>query len=207
MEFISGTPYAERILLTGEGNGMRLLEAEHSWTAIFKPSQNRDWSLIATMIRLASPGAVLLCMDSRAPVLPRSFVEFLDRIMSGGQLLTRVWVGTLLEIPSSPDAILFPPLRTAHHATAAYEMMKRLRGRDGHGVWNAIPADEWNTLVEMAAKSDLGFVISDIGERTWTLFWHKLVDSLADSQSALMKKGLCWLHTGAAILEKNASLH
>ncbi len=202
-EFISGTAYSTRILITGDGEGLRLAEATGTWNAIFKPV-GRDWSVIATMIRAAS-GPVLLTIDSHAPALPASFVTFLDGIVAEARVLTRVWIGTHHEIPAIPDAILFPPLRESVRAAAAYEMMRRLPGRDGHGGWTAMGNAEWSALVEATAKSDLGILISDVGERAWTLFWHRLADSVSEGHGVLVKRGLAWLRTGAALLEKNSN--
>lgn len=204
-EFISGTSYSCRILISGDGPGLRLIEAQNSWNAIFHPV-GRDWSIIATMIRAGvAGGPVLLTIDCHAPALPASFVAFLDGILAEGRALTRVWIGTHHEIPAIPDAILYPPLRDPFRASAAYEMMRRLPGRDGHGGWIAMSPAEWNTLVEATAKSDLGILISDVGERGWTLFWHKIADSLSESHGVLMKRGLLWLRTGAAVLENSAN--
>jgi hypothetical protein len=203
-EFLSGTQYSVRILITGEGHGVRLLEAENAWNAIFRPANNRDWSVIATMIRSAA-GSVLLTSDQCAPAMPSSFISFLDGAVAEGRQITRVWIGTHHEIPAVPDAILFPPLRDPFRATAAYEMIRRLPGRDGHGPWSPMGAAEWATVIEATSKSDLGVLISDVGERAWTLFWHKLSDSVAESHGVSLKRGLCWLRTGAAILEKNHS--
>ena len=203
LEFISGTAYSTRILVSGDGPGLRLVEAENSWNAIFRPSVGRDWSIIATMIRASTAaGPVLLTIDSHAPSLPASFIGFLDGILAEARTVTRVWIGTHHEIPAIPDAILFPPLREPFRATAAYEMMRRLPGRDGHAGWTAMGSAEWNALVEATSKSDLGILISDIGERNWTLFWHKIADSVAEGHGVSMKRGLVWLRTGAALVEK-----
>jgi hypothetical protein len=156
------------------------------------------------MIKSAG-GPVLLTVDTHAPPLPASFVSFLDSICAEGRILTRVWIGTHHEIPAIPDAILFPPLRDPFRATAAYDMIRRLPGRGGHGIWNAMTPTEWGTLVEATAKSELGILISDIGEKAWTLFWHKISDSVVEARGALIKRGLFWLRTGAAIVEKNSN--
>lgn len=203
-EFLSGTQYAARILIAGDGHGLRLLEAENNWNAVFRPTGGRDWSVIATMMKSAG-GPVLLTVDASAPVLPASFIVFMDGLLAEGRTVTRVWVGTHHEIPAVPDAILFPPLRDPFRATAAYEMIRRLPGRDGHGPWTAMGSVEWGTLVDATAKSDLGILISDVGERAWCLFWHKIADSVADSRGVLVKRGLLWLRTGAILLEKNSN--
>ena len=202
-EFISGTQYGARILITGEGPGVRLIQAENSWTVIMAPSGPRDWSFVATLIKSCGP-AVLLVADSHAPTPPQSFLHFMDGVLAEGRIVvTRVWVGTSIEIPTIPDAILFPPLHDSPRSTAAYDMIRRLPARGAHGPWSAVSAAEWGTLVEATAKSDLGILISDVGESAWSLFWHKLSDSAAESHGALMKRGLAWLRTGAMLLEKN----
>ena len=204
-EFISGTQYAARILISGEGHGLRLLEAESGWTAIFKPMHGRDWSVVATMMKSAG-GPILLTFDSHAPAAPSSFISFLDSmLLTEGRIITRVWAGTHVTVPTIPDALLFPPLGDPFRASAAYEMMRRLPARDGHAGWAAMSPAEWNALVDATSKSNLGILISDIGEKAWTLFWHKIADSVADSRGVLVKRGLTWLRTGAAVLEKNSS--
>ena len=201
LEFISGTSYNTKILITGEGEGLRFIENLYAWNAIFRPS-GRDWSVIATMIRAAA-GPVLLTIDSYAPPLPASFVTFLDSMLAAGHVLTRVWIGTNVEIPAIPDALLFPPLSDANKAHAAYEMMRRLPGRNGHAAWSAMPAGEWNALISATNASNLGIRISDIGEKVWTLFWHKIGDSIDMGHGTLLKRGLVLVRTGSAIIEKN----
>jgi len=200
-EFISGTQYTARILISGDGVGLHLIEAEAGWTAIFKPSNGRDWSVIATMMKSAA-GPILLTMDNYASALPGSFVTFLDSMLAEGRIITRLWIGTHVSIPTIPDALMFPPCRETHRISAAFEMMRRLPARDGHGAWNSMEPQAWNTLVEATSKSELGIMISDIGEKAWTLFWHKIADSSQVSQSVALRRGLAWLRTGAALLEK-----
>lgn len=203
-EFISGTQYAVRILISGEGAGLRLIEAEPGWNAIFKPTGGRDWSVIATMMKSAG-GPILLTMDSHAAAAPATFISFLDSMLAEGRTITRIWIGTHVTVPTIPDALLFPPLREPFRASAAYEMMRRLPGRDGHAGWTAMGGGEWNTLVDATSKSELGIIISDIGEKAWTLFWHKIADSSMETHAAAIKRGLAWLHTGTKIIEKNSS--
>jgi hypothetical protein len=202
-EFISGTQYAARILISGDGTGMRLLEAENGWGAIFKPTHGRDWSVIATMMKSAG-GPILLTFDSHAPAAPASFITFLDSMLAEGRVITRIWAGTHVTVPCIPDALLFPPLAEPFRGRAAYEMMRRLPARDGHGAWTAMGTGEWTALVDATSKSNLGILISDIGEKAWTLFWHKLEDSHNELVSVTVKRGLEWLRTGAAIIEKTA---
>ncbi len=125
-------------------------------------------------------------------------------MLAEGRVITRIWVGTHVTVPTIPDALLFPPLGDNLRATAAYEMMRRLPAREGHGGWAAMSTAEWNALVDATSKSNLGILISDIGEKAWTLFWHKLEDSQSELNSVALKRGLAWLRTGAAILEKTA---
>lgn len=200
-EFISGTHYAVRILISGDGVGLHIIEAEAGWTAIFKPANGRDWSVIATMMKSAA-GPILLTMDNYASVPPPTFVTFLDSMLAEGRIITRLWIGTHVTIPTIPDALMFPPCGDLHRNTAAYEMMRRLPARDGHGAWISMEPQAWNTLVEATSKSELGIMISDIGEKAWTLFWHKIADSVQVSNSVGLKRGLAWLRTGAALLEK-----
>jgi hypothetical protein len=209
-EFIAGTTYSCRILVTGEGATVRLLEASNTWTAVMRPTCSRDWSFIATMVKGGGP-TVLLVVDAHAPSLPAAFVSFLDGIVAEGRTtLTQVFVGTHMEIPAVPDALFFPPLPSAAAgaatATAAYEMASRLPGRAGHGPWRPVPAAEWHTLVGATAASDLGVVVSDIGESEWSLFWHKPADSAAEGHGLQVKRGATWMRTGVALLEKHMAL-
>ena len=203
-EFISGTAYTAKILVTGEGPGLRCVEAENNWTAIFRPVGARDWSCIATMIK-GMGNAVLLVCDHHAPAPPPAFITFLDSVLAEGRIvLTRIWIGTHMEIPAIPDALFFPVMRAAA-AAAAHDMMMRLPARAGHGGWRGMPTGEWNALVAATAASDLGMVISDVGENGWTLFWHKIADSAAEGYGATLKKGLAWLRTGSLLIEKTAA--
>jgi hypothetical protein len=204
-EFIAGTAYSCRILVTGEGATLRLLEASNTWTAVIRPTSSRDWSFVATMIK-GGGATVLLVVDSHAPALPAAFVAFLDSIVAEGRtVLTRVFVGTHMEIPAVPDALFFPPLpaAAAPTATAAYEMATRLPGRGGHGPWRPMPSAEWHTVVTATAASDLGVVVSDVGESEWSLFWHKPADSAAEGHGLQVKRGATWMRTGVALLEKH----
>ena len=36
---------------------------------------------------------------------------------------------------------------------------------------------EFKTLKDTVASNNLGFVLSDLGENGWTLFWHREADS------------------------------
>ena len=208
-EFIAGTTYSCRILVTGEGAAVRLLEASNTWTAVLRPTCSRDWSFIATMVKGGGP-TVLLVVDAHAPPLPAAFVAFLDNVIAEGRtILTRVFVGTRMEIPAVPDALFFPPLSATSGGgatTAAYEMVTRLPGRSGHAPWHAMPSSEWQTIVTATAASDLGVVVSDVGESEWSLFWHKPADSAAEGHVLQVKRGATWMRTGVALLEKHMGI-
>ena len=199
-EFVSGTTYSCKILISGDGPGLRCVEAENTWTAVFRPTTPREWDCIATIIR-GMGQTVLLTIDSCAPVPPAAFFTKLDRFIAEGINITRIWLGTIQVIP---DAIFFPVLHDPGRAQAAYEMISRLPARGGHGGWAAMPVSEWNALVATAAKSNVGIVVSDVGVFSWTLFWHKVADSAAEGHGAAVKRGLAWLRTGAALIERHA---
>ena len=203
LEFISGTPYSCKLLITGESPGHRCIEAEHTWTAVFKPNQPKDWSVIATVLRGLGPN-ILLVFDTHAPVAPPTFISYLDGIvLENRTTVTRIWIGEHIEIPVIPDAIFFPIVYDAKHAHDIFAMLKRLPGRGSHGPWFSIPEAEWPSIVKATQDSGLGMVVSDIGESSWSLFWHKLSDSRSENHAHMTKRGLTWLKTGLAILEKN----
>jgi hypothetical protein len=199
-EFISGTPYNCKILITGDGSGLRTIEAHESWTAIFRPTQPKDWSAIATVLRGLGP-QILLVFDNYAPQAPPNFISYLDGIQENRNI-TRIWIGTHIEIPTIPDAIFFPVLRDAAHSQTVFSMIGRLPARGTHGPCTAVHAQEWPALLKATQDSCVGIVVSDIGESSWSLFWHKISDSRIEHSSAL-KRGLAWAKTGLSILEKN----
>lgn len=204
-EFISGTAYSYKVLITGDGPGLRCVETENSWNAVFKPVSNKDWSLMATVLRAMGP--TLLCVfDTHAPPAPPSFVSFIDAMLADGRtVLTRVWIGQHIEIPTIPDAVFVPVLRDAHTAQTVYELFGRLPARGTHQGWHGMAGGDWNALVKALTDSDLGMVMTDIGESSWSLFWHKIADSRAEGHGVLLKRGLAALRTGMAIVEKHSS--
>jgi hypothetical protein len=202
-EFISGTTYNCRICVSGAvaAKHVRLIDTADGWNAVFHPSSSRDWSCIATMIQSMGPH-VLLVFDSHAPVAPPSFITFLDNCMAGGRVvLTRIWIGTHVEIPCIPDAILFP-VGTGDGAGAAYDMMRRLPGRNGHGPWSAPNLDEWNSLQKATTDGHLGIMITDVGEREWSMFWHKVEDSYVGTPGTTGMAARVLLATGLALLDR-----
>lgn len=202
-EFISGTAYTCRILITGDGAGLRCVEAENTWTVVFRPTTAKDWSCIATIVRGMGP-SVLLAFDTHAPPAPPTFISFMDAIVAEGRLvLTRVWIGIHIEIPAIPDAVFCPVFKDAVRMQAFYELATRLPARSEHGSWHAMNSNDWNAMVKATTESDLGMVISDVGESGWSLFWHKLTDSRAEGHGVLVKRGFTWLRTGMALVEKH----
>ncbi len=207
MEFVSGTSYSCKILVTGDGQGtkegLRFLEAEHSWNAIFRPSTPKDWSALATVLRGVGP-TILLVFDTYSPKIPSSFISYMDSIVTDGRtVITRIWLGEHVEMPTIPDAIFYPVLRNATHAQEVFTMIGHLPERRNHGPFT-IGQSEWLAIVKATQDSNLGLLISDIGERSWSLFWHNVRDSRSENPNTLLKRGLAWLKTGAALLEKNS---
>lgn len=209
-EFISGTNYNCRICISGHPKNVRLVDTADVWNAVFHPSSSRDWSCIATMIQSMGP-QVLLVFDSYAPAAPPSFITFLDNCMAAGRVvLTRIWIGTHVEIPCIPDAILFPVFAgagagaggAAAAATEAYEMMRRLPGRGGHGAWSAPNLDEWNVIVKATADGHLGIMISDVGEHSWSLFWHKVEDSYVGTFGSNLLMAKILIGSGMKLMDR-----
>jgi hypothetical protein len=128
----------------------------------------------------------------------------MDSIVSDGRtVITRIWLGEHVEMPTIPDAIFYPVLRDAAHAQDVFSMIGHLPERRNHGPCT-IGQTEWPAIVKATQESKLGLLVSDIGERSWTLFWHNVRDSRSENSSVLAKRGLQWLKTGLAILEKNS---
>jgi hypothetical protein len=204
-EFIAGTPYNYRLLITGDGppDTQRHIEHEHSWSAVFRPHGPKDWSCIATIVRSMGP-TLLIVFDTYAPAPPPSFITFMDSCVADGRTIcTRIWIGTHTEIPTIPDAIFFPVLDAGTHAVV-YEMIRRLPGRGNHGAWNPMTIVDWDALVQATRTSSVGIVVSDIGESTWNLFWHKLHDSRPETAGVLIKRGFSLMRTGMAIVERHS---
>lgn len=205
-EFITGTMYTCKILVTGEGFGTRSIEAEGCWTVVVRPANAKDWSMIATIMR-GMGGTQILVFDSHAPRAPDSFVTFMDALLGEGRIvLTRVWIGEHAEIPAIPDAIFFPVMHTAAAMASSFAMVRRLPARNGHGIFRTMGDHEWNAICNAAAGTGVGVIVSDVGESEWSLFWHKVGDSRLDSPSHRLKRGLMWLRTGAMMIEHNADV-
>ena len=202
-EFITGTQYSCKILITSLKNDFHCLEVENAWTIIVRPQTAKDWSCIATILR-GMGGSVLLTFDVGCPKPPDSFLSFLDSIVTEARIVvTRIWVGKGIEIPIVPDAIFFP-VQIRSFNEAVYELLGRLKGRFDHGPYTQMSAGEWRALIDATQQSNLGLVVSDVGEHEWKLFWHKLGDSLTGEKSKMFQTGFSWLRTAMSVLEKNA---
>lgn len=204
-EFISGVTYSAKILISSNTQtNVCCVEAENTWTVAFRPLNAKDWSCIATTLR-GIGSAILLVFDHYAPTPPPSFIHYLDTLlMDEHTVITRIWIGTHVEIPTIPDALIFPPFTDSLRTQDAFEMIQRLPSRNNHGPCTHIQRNEWNALIQATTSSDVGLVVSDVGESKWTLFWHKLQDSRTENHSDILKRGLLWLRTGSVLIEKIA---
>jgi hypothetical protein len=186
-------PYS-KVLITGDGSGFHTIEASVSWTAIFRPTQAKDWSAIATVLRGIGQH-ILLVFDTYAPAATPNFYSYLDGLLKE-RCITRIWIGNH-ELPVIPDAIFFPVLRDAdiEHAVS---ILGRLPARANHGPFTI--THSWPALVKATQESNLGIVVSDVEERSWSLFWHKVSDSPIPDCAV---RGRMWIKAGLALLEKN----
>lgn len=201
-EFISGVPYSVQILVRGTTTTHRLVEMETDWNVIVSPQNAKDWSILATLIK-GTGGTVLLVFDTDTPKPPATFLTFLDGIVAEGRtVLTRVWIGQAIEIPCIPDAVLFPVLADSRLHSVAFDLMYRLPARQGHEVLPSMSSGEWTSLVKATVESGLGLMITDVGETTWSLFWHKIADSRILHSSAQHAKGMSLMRTGMKLLER-----
>jgi len=199
-EFLGSEQFACKILISGYGAGTRCLEAANEWTAIFKPQNNKDWSIIATVIKGIGHN-VLLVIDPYVPIVPTNFITFIDSLAHQGYItLTKMIIGKHNEILYIPDAIFFPILKNATDADIAYDIITKLPGRNGHDGFGSIPQSDWHTLVNVTVESSLGIVITDMGESSWTIMWHKPLDSHPQDAG---KSGINWIKTGTIMLERD----
>ncbi len=187
-EYIQGTHYTARILI--RGSKPTLAEAEGEWNSIWCSPQAKDWSYIATILRGVGLANCLLVMDHVDP--PQTFWQYLDSMVRGVQ--TKVWIHE--EAPVFiPDAVFFPPLKGSL-PDIAYQVFHALPARNGHAAWNGA---SWDSIVAATAAQDLGVVVSDVEEPTWTLMWHRPEDSrLPKEKSASLAKH--WIQLGVELL-------
>ena len=203
-EFIEGTPYSCKILITSsDSNNHRCLEIDNLWTIVFRPLNAKDWSCIATILK-AMGGSVLLAFDVGCSKAPDSFHTFLHSLVNEGRIVvTRIWVGRDVELPVIPDAIFFP-VHILDSCIRILDMLERLPGRNGHSAFKSPSREEWAAMVTATVQSNLGIVVSDIGEASWSLFWHKLGDSEQGEKTQRIQRGISWLKSATASLEKYA---
>ena len=200
-EFVSGVQYSVQILVRGTTNTHRLVEVEHDWNVVVTPQNSKDWSILATLIK-GMGGTVLLVFDTDTPKPPPTFLTFLDGIVTEGRtVLTRIWLGRAIEIPCIPDAVFFPVLSDTRMYTDVYELLYRLPARNGHEGLTPMTQAEWISLVQATVENGLGIMISDVGETSWSLFWHKLADSRVLHASAQRAKAMSLMRTGMRLLE------
>jgi hypothetical protein len=148
-------------------------EAETDWTCVWNPTQTRDWSCIATILRSAT-GSCLIAMDHVDAVPPPgTFWTFLESLQSR-ITITRLWIGEAPP-PVVPDATFFAPTKNAEIANRMLEVFAALPARGGHGTWYA-PAD-WLGIVTAAYEQGMGLMMTDLEEGAWTLLWHRPADS------------------------------
>ncbi len=195
-EYISGTTYTCKILVTCTGQSLRLLEAEYPWNLVLRPQTAKEWSLLATMIQ-GMGGTILVVFDCGCPAPPATFHSFMDSLVHSGRIvLTRIWVGHLHA--TIPEAIFFPVLRTAEMQAQAYKVLEHMPQH----LFPTPPAADWAELVSATVSSDVGIVATGVGETSWKLFWHKPLDSFNGATAA--KTGLAYVKTGALLLEKSS---
>lgn len=193
-EFISGTSYSAKVLITGDV--WSSVHLETAWSMQMHPGSQREWSALATILR-GLGGAVLLVFAPHAPQAPPAFHAFLDSAVAEGRItLTRVWIG-IESPPFVPDAVFFPPSAppTQSHAVATH-----VPARGGHGPFH-MPAAEWTSLVTATAAAGLGVVVSDVGESTWSIFWQRRADSQIATPHALQRRAIKLIQLATALLD------
>ena len=196
-EFIQATNYASRILISGGGHThLHIAEAERQWNCVWNPTNARDWSCIATILRNVGANSCLLVFDHVVGI-PSTFWTFLDNILREGRtILTRVWIHTDAP-PWIPDALFLPPLDIDESSTAL-SILHALPSRAGHGSWKQNM--DWDTIINATREQNMGLVISDVEETEWTLMWHKPEDSRAP-MDVRISRAVQWIETGSALLK------
>lgn len=172
-EFVTSR-YTGKILVCGTDGTRSILAVGNDWTVLFSPTNSKDWSAIATLLKMLG-NTILLAFDVGVEP-PSSFLAYVDSLLSDGRIvITRIYCGKQ-GIPVVPDAILFP-----YEAQGIYEICARLPAVRNHGPWNPMATTDFNTLLTTATSNKVGVVISDVGESGWTLFWHRIEDSRIDN--------------------------
>ena len=174
-EYIQGAHYSHKVLI--RGSRPTLADIEGDWNVVWCSPQTKDWSFIATILRGIGVSTCLLVMDHIDP--PATFWHFLESMVRG--VMTKVWIHE--EAPAFiPDAVFFPPLKASELAEQALHVFQALPARNGHGTWNA---PSWDSIVTATAAQDLGVVVSDVEESTWTLMWHRPDDSRLPTEKSV----------------------
>lgn len=205
-EFLHADTHAMRILVQPGIRtaclSARVAEAEADWNCVWSPTSAHDWSCIATLIRSAgSKGGVLLVLDHWMEAVPPSFLHYLEGLLRSGGGVTLVWLSDTHTAPpwhiGDTDAIVFAPMG-ADVAAQTHTWIQHLPARRGHGPF-VYSAEEWETVCEATRLQDLGLVVSDVGEQTWGLFWHRPSDSRGTKDDRI-RRSLAWIDTGTHLL-------
>lgn len=199
-EYINSINYSMRILV--RGNGALASAVEGDWTCVWSPQSNKDWSCIATLVRSVGVGSCLMVFDHVTNPPPVTFWPYIESLIHDGKtVLTRVWIHP--ESPAwIPDAIFFPPVLDSE-ADTVLSILQSVPGRAGHGAWISTfhSQQEWLDVVVATRSQGLGLVLSDVEERSWTLFWHKPADSLLGTD-VLLRRGTAWAEAGLHLLKR-----
>ncbi len=199
-EYIQEIHYTTKILVRGPHSIQTQIESE--WSSVWYPQSSRDWSCIATLIRSIGVGSCLLVMDHVANNPPASFWTYLDGIVKEGRTtVTRIWIHTNAPM-WIPDALFFPPLHDSE-ATVALQILQAMPARHNHSTWVYMQtAAQWLDVLRDTRRQGLGLVLSDVQETSWTLFWHKPVDS-RPSLEAMVGKTSPWLEAATRSLKSH----
>ena len=190
-EFISGVKYTTQILIASPEHSAA--EMENAWNYCIRPEIAKDWSIVATILKGVG-GTVLLATQVE---FPPTFQSFLHSLAAEGRtVVTQVWLGRR---PPAVDAVFFPP------GLAPYDIVEALHARNGHTGFS-VPREQWETFVRVAADVELGLVVSDVGEMHWSVFWHKIADSVASNPVACWRRGMELLRVATALLEKTSDI-
>ncbi len=192
-EFLQSATHTTKVLIRGSQQPT-LAEAEMNWTCVWNPTQTRDWSCIATILRnvSAAAGTCLLVLDHVNP--PTTFWSFLDSL----QRISRVWMHEEPP-PHIPDATFFAPTRDQQMMQRMLEVFSALPGRSGHGHWSP-PSGDWSTVVAAATDQGMGLMVSDLEEHGWTLMWHRIADSRPPAERRI-PIAQHWLRIGMQCLD------
>ncbi len=172
-EFLQGSQHTMKVLIKGAAQPT-LAEAEAAWTCVWHPTQTRDWSCIATILRSVGVGSCMVALEHVD--VPATFWSFLESMQREGRtVVSRIWVNDAPP-PLVPDATFFAAVGDAVGAQRMMEVFTALPARAGHTAWQP-PVDDWLSVVRAAYDADMGLMVSDLEEHAWTLMWHRPADS------------------------------